>query len=72
MSLLEFLCKWARGDSSEECRLKAMLCGFFERDPRTIRNWMSRTPKYVKWVLEKIDQEWEESGQINYSIFFKN
>ncbi|WP_341531877.1 hypothetical protein WKK05_38380 (plasmid) [Nostoc sp. UHCC 0302] len=68
MSLLEFLCKW---DSTEELRLQGMLCTFFERDPRTIRNWMNRTPKYVKWVLAKLDQEWSEVGEINYSVFFK-
>jgi hypothetical protein len=71
MTLLDFLCKWAKGDRACESRLKGMLCGFFDRDPRTIRNWMSRTPNYVKWVLEKIDKEWDEFGAINYSIFFK-
>ena len=72
MTLLEFVCKWAKGDCTEESRLKGMLSGFFDRDPRTIRNWMCKTPNYVKWILERIDKEWEELGSINYAIFFKN
>lgn len=71
MTLLEFLCKWAKGDRSTESRLKGMLCGFFNSDPRTIRNWISKTPDYVKWILKKIDKEWEQLGDISYAIFFE-
>ncbi len=69
MNLLDFLCKWSKGNSAEESKLKAMLCGLFERDPRTLQNWVNQTPKYVRPVLRIIDREWETNG-ISYSIFF--
>lgn len=70
MTLTEFVSKWAKDDRSTESKLKAMLSGFFNRDPRTIRNWMSNTPDYVRWVLGKVDAEWQQTGRVNYQTFF--
>ena len=70
MTLAEFLNKWASGDSRTESRLKGHLSGFFGREPRTIRNWMSETPDYVKWILNQVDSKWQESGCIDYKVFF--
>jgi hypothetical protein len=65
MSLLEFIHKW---ESTEENRLRLLVTAFFERDERTIRRWMSETPRYAKWVLARINEEWEKNGR-DYAIF---
>lgn len=67
MSLLEFIHKW---ESAEENKLRLLITAFFERDERTIRRWMSKTPRYARWVLARINEEWEKNGR-DYAIFFK-
>lgn len=70
MNLIEFLAKWAGEDAETEQKIKASLSAFFDRDPRTIRNWLNKTPQYVRWNLKRLDKEWEQLGKINYAIFF--
>lgn len=72
MNLLDFLNKWAGNDAETEQKLKGLLSTFFERDPRTIRNWVNNTPQYVRWNLKKLDKEWEQLGRINYAVFFED
>lgn len=67
MSLQEFIHKW---ESPDENRLRLLITAFFERDERTIRKWMKETPRYAKWILDKINEDWERNGR-DYAIFFK-
>ena len=69
MNLTEFLNKWA-SEEREYSKLRSALAGFFERDVRTVKNWEYSTPYYVRWILRRINTEWEEEGK-RYSIFFE-
>lgn len=73
MTLNEFLNKWS-ADSSEQSRecakLRSAIAGLFDRDPRTVKNWEYKTPGYVRWILTRINTEWEQGGK-TYSIFFE-
>lgn len=75
MTLNDFINKWSADIESEYQRrrernkLLSAIATFFDRDPRTVRNWGSHTPRYVEWMLQRVNQEWEEGGKA-YSIFF--
>lgn len=75
MTLNEFINKWSAdiptAQRTRECsKLRGAIAGFFERDPRTVKNWEYQTPHYVQWILCKVDEEWQQKGK-RYSIFFE-
>ncbi|WP_414589244.1 hypothetical protein [Scytonema sp. PCC 10023] len=65
MNLLEFVHKW---EAPNENKLRSLLCAFFEKDPRTLRNWQKKTPREVQWILDRIDKDWQKTGR-DYSVF---
>ncbi len=75
MTLNEFLNKWSADQPNEyqqrreRNKLLSAIATFFDRDPRTIRNWGVHTPRYAEWMLGRVTTEWEQSGK-SYSVFF--
>lgn len=75
MTLNEFLNKWSADAESEyqqrreRNKLLSAIATFFDRDPRTVRNWSVNTPRYAEWLLQRVSQEWEQTGK-TYSVFF--
>jgi hypothetical protein len=66
MDLTDFLHKW-----EGERNLTPLITAWFDRDPRTIRLWKRKTPRYVRFVLSLVDREWEKRGGRDDLIFFE-